>query len=89
MINRIMEYVNTLTTLETIQQANWLVLQIRCINDAREKDLHPIEVCQPGGNDVEWKFTVFWFTVKGYRVFLSTIYFYYIEIFLYLTIGSI
>lgn len=64
-----------------------MVLKVRCMEDSRYD--HPAEKCQPVEGDADWKFTVYWFIVKGYRVFMGTIYFYYIEIFLYLTIGSI
>jgi len=62
------------------------MVQIDCMLKARADN--PIESCQPDHNPNDWRSRNFWFAVKGYRIFMGVVYLYYIELFLYVSIGA-
>ena len=88
MINEVGQYLNSTDEATKIVEVTWLVGRVHCMLNARDEG-HPIESCKPASGDPEWQNTIFWFVIKGWRVFIATCYLYYIELFFYVSIGSV
>jgi len=88
MITEVGDYLSTKNETETITEVVWLVERFHCMLNDRGKG-NPIEDCKPESGAPQWQETVYWTTVKGWRIFLATCYLYYIELFFYVSIGSV
>ena len=62
------------------------MLQVECMLKSRADN--PVLSCQPESGVDDWRSKNFWFAVKGYKVLMAVIYLYYIELFLYVSIGA-
>ena len=66
-----------------IRESIWWIGKVKCVVNSG------IDECAPDADSSEWKLNTYWALVKAYRIYQITFYFYYIELFLYVTIGAI
>ena len=71
-----------------VQQSIWLIGKLNCVVTNRQ-ETDAFEFCQPVEDDPAWKLLTYWWMVRAYRIYIATCYFFYLELFLYVFIGSI
>ena len=84
-INELVEKTEAMNSVEKTKSVVFVIKALECFNNHRN---HPYETCKSIVATDEMKLEEYAFALKMWRIFLGIVYSYYINMFLFVSIGA-